>query len=261
MIVDTHLHLDAPALADEAALILDRARRQSVVSFITIGTSIESSRRAIACSVTHAGVFASVGLHPHEAKDAPADLEQALLAMTNDAHVVGVGETGLDYHHDFAPRDAQHAVFLVHVAVAKATGLPLVIHCREANDDVASLLERSGLTDVVMHCFTSDRPFARRCVDNGWRLAFGGAVTYPRNAELRAVVAEIPADRILFETDAPYMSPVPHRGKRNEPAYLPFTVACCAEVRETDATELAEQVSRNTFETFRRMHVTQHGEV
>jgi TatD DNase family protein len=231
--------------------VLERARRAGVTSMISIGTSVASSQRVIELSEQHQEVFATVGLHPHYAASAPDDLEVQLLALGRHPRVVAVGETGLDYYRDLSPRDAQRRVFETHVRVAQTLDLPLIIHCRDANDDVAAVLESARHSPVVMHCFTSGQEFARRCLNNGWWLAFGGAVTYPRNEELRQVVAEVPGDRLLFETDAPNMPPVPHRGQRNEPAYLPLTVARCAQARKVSAATLAVQAAHNARTVFR----------
>lgn len=220
---------------------------------VTIGADLESSKRALDLAHRYPFVWASAGIHPHESEHCPATLEIELAALAQDPRVVAIGETGLDFYRDYAPRDCQREVFARQVAVASRLGLPLIIHCREANEEVVSILDGGGATKVVMHCFTGDRALARRCSDRGWYLAFGGAATYPRNEELRAVVAAAPADRILFETDAPYMSPVPHRGQRNEPSWLIDTIARCAAVRRTSADALALQAEQNAGMIFGRL--------
>lgn len=251
--IDTHVHLDAAAFAPDVAGVVRRAQAAGVERLITIGTNLASSRRAQALAHAYDGVWASVGVHPHEAAAATDALDAELLALAADERIVAIGETGLDFYRIYAPADAQREAFGRQVALAQRCGLPLVIHSRAADDEVVETLERKDARHVVMHCFSGDRALARRCVANGWYLAFGGAVTYPRNAELRAVVKELPADRLLFETDAPYLAPVPHRGRRNEPAWLPATVACCAAVRGVEGEAIGEQATQNALAIFTRL--------
>lgn len=253
MAIDTHAHLDAPAFAADLAEVMQRAERAGVSRMLTIGTDLDSSRRAIALAERFPAVWASVGLHPHEANCRPDSLETDLAALAAHPRVVAIGETGLDFYRNLSPPEAQRAAFRQHLSVARQTGLPLIIHSRDAHDEVVATLADAGAERVVLHCFSGDRPLARRCLDHGWYLAFGGAVTYPRNAELRAVVAEMPAELLLFETDAPYMAPVPHRGRRNEPAWLTATIDRCAEVRGTAPDTLAEQAGHNAATLFPRL--------
>jgi len=251
--IDTHVHLDASAFTSDLSQVLDRAAHTGVTRMVTIGTDLESSKRALGLAQRYPSVWASAGVHPHESEHCPATLEDELAALAQDPRVVAIGETGLDFYRDYAPRDCQREVFARQVAVALRLDLPLIIHSREASEEVVSMLDGAGATKVVMHCFTGDRALARRCSDRGWYLAFGGAATYPRNEELRAAVAEAPADRILFETDAPYMAPVPHRGRRNEPAWLVDTIAQCAAVRRTSAEALSQQAEQNAGTIFGRL--------
>lgn len=257
MTIDTHVHLDAAAFADDVVSVVQRAVAAGVTQMISIGTDLSSSRKAVELTKRFSGVWASVGVHPHEAANCPDTLESELAALATNPRVVAIGETGLDFYRNLAPPAAQHETFQRQIALAHHLDLPLVIHSRNADDAVMEALVGANAQRVVMHCFSGDRPLARRCVDRGWYLAFGGAVTYSRNAELRAVVAEVPVEQLLFETDAPYLAPVPHRGRRNEPAWLNATIALCAEVRNTTAEALAEQAARNAASLFSRL-ITAH---
>jgi TatD DNase family protein len=251
--IDTHVHLDSAAFADDLALVVQRAGAVGVGQMITIGTDLPSSGRAVALSGRFPGVWASVGVHPHEAAHCPASLEDELRALAADRRVVAIGETGLDFFRNLAPAAAQHEAFRRQIALARRLGLPLVIHSRNADEEVLAALVGGGAERVIMHCFTGDRSLARRCLERGWYLAFGGAVTYPRNTELQAVVAEVPGEQLLFETDAPYLAPVPHRGRRNEPAWLTATIAACARLRSVAPETLAEQAVSNAARAFPRL--------
>ena len=253
MAIDTHVHLDAAAFAADLPEVVRRAEQAGVARMLTVGTDLASSRQAVALAGRFGSVWASVGLHPHEADAATPTLEADLLALAGHERVVAIGETGLDFYRNLSAPAAQRAAFRRQIAVARQAGLPLIIHSRDAHDEVVETLAADGAERVVLHCFTGDRALARRCLERGWHLAFGGAVTYPRNAELRAVVAELPAERLLFETDAPYMAPVPHRGRRNEPAWLLATIDTCARVRGCDPDVLAAQAARNAAALFPRL--------
>ncbi|HEV7213569.1 MAG TPA: TatD family hydrolase [Chloroflexota bacterium] len=251
--IDTHVHLDAAAFAGDLAAVVARAAAAGVTQLISIGADMPSSAKAVACSKCFPGVWASVGVHPHEAEHCPDSLEADLTALAENRRVVAIGETGLDFYRNLAPAAAQYSAFERQIVLARRLGLPLVIHSRQADDAVFAALAEADAQQVVLHCFTGDRAFAQRCLDRGWYLAFGGAATYPRNDELRAVIATVPAEQLLFETDAPYLAPVPHRGRRNEPAWLTATIACCAEVRHTAPEALAEQAVRNAVTAFPRL--------
>jgi TatD DNase family protein len=261
--IDTHVHLDAAVFVGDLAAVVQRAGSAGVTQMISIGTDLPSSRKAVALAESVPGIWASVGVHPHEAAqglsadsggaDSHATLESDLIRLAANPRVVAIGETGLDFYRNLAPPEAQYAAFRRQIAIARHLGLPLVIHSRNADDEVLQTLVAAGAERVVMHCFSGDRPLARRCLERDWYLAFGGAVTYPRNSELRAVVAEVPVDRLLFETDAPYLAPVPHRGHRNEPAWLTATIALCAQVRGASPELLAEQAVRNAESAFPRL--------
>jgi TatD DNase family protein len=254
--IDTHVHLDAAAFAVDLVSVVQRANTAGVDQMISIGTDLPSSRKAVELSRRFPGVWATVGLHPHEAAHCSDALEDGLTALATNSRVVAIGETGLDFYRNLAPVAAQHEAFRRQIALAQHLDLPLVIHSRNADEEVLSALTAADAGRVIMHCFTGDRALARRCLAHGWYLAFGGSATYPRNGELRAVVAEVPAEQLLFETDAPYLAPVPHRGRRNEPAWLTDTISHCAQVRNIAPEALAEQAARNAARAFARLAST-----
>ena len=254
--IDTHVHLDAAAFAGDLVPLVQRAVAAGVTQMISIGTDLPSSCKAVEFSGRFAGVWASVGVHPHEAAHCTDALEDELTALATNPRVVAIGETGLDFYRNLAPAAAQHEAFRRQIALAQHLDLPLVIHSRNADDDVLAALIAADAQQVIMHCFTGDRALARRCLARGWYLAFGGAATYPRNAELRAVVADVPAEQLIFETVAPYLAPAPHRGRRNEPAWLMDTIAHCGQVRTIAPQALAEQAARNAARAFTRLAST-----
>ncbi len=246
--IDTHAHLDA--LAGEASAALARAREAGVSRVIAIGTGIESCRATLELADAEEGVYAVLGIHPHDAGEA-GDAELAVLEeLLSHPKAVGVGETGLDYYRDYAPHDRQAALFHAHCELAARLGKPLVIHSRAADEDTAAVL--SGLpaeTRVVLHCFSSPGLLAR---DGGrpWYVSFAGNVTYPAAADLRMVAAQVPADRLLAETDSPYLAPQPVRGERNEPANVVYTLAVLAEARSTSPEELGPTIDANAAAAF-----------
>jgi TatD DNase family protein len=243
-VIDTHAHLDALEDADGA---VDRARAAGVTRIVSIGTDPESWRRTLALANRHEGVYAALGLHPHEAGSEEA--VEALREALADPRAVAVGETGLDYYRDHAPRDAQRRVFEAQLAIAAELGKPAIIHTRAADDDTVSVLGSFEGT-TVMHCFSS-APLLEPALEHGWYVSFAGNVTYKNAYDLRAAARAIPTERVLAETDSPYLAPQPKRGKPNEPAYVLHTVAALAEARGEDADELAAQIDANASECFR----------
>jgi TatD DNase family protein len=244
-VIDTHAHLDA--LEDPAAAVA-RAREAGVTRVISIGTGIESCRAALAIAEENDGVFAALGVDPHQAAGQEAERVHELRELLGHRKAVAVGETGLDYHYGSETKDDQRRLFEAQLGLARDLGLPVVIHTREANDDTAAIL---GGHDgaVVMHCF-SEPGLLTEGLERGWYFSFAGNVTYPKAAELREAAAQIPADRILAETDSPYLSPQPLRGKPNEPAHVIHTVAALAAARGEDAGELAAQIDANATAAF-----------
>ena len=255
MIVDSHCHLDFPDFADELDAVVERARAAGVGRMVTIGTRVRRSAQVRAIAERFDDVFCSVGTHPHNAgEEADVTLEE-LLAEADHPKVVAIGEAGLDYHYDKAPRDAQTAGFRLHIEAARRTGLPLIIHAREADDDVAAILDEEtakGDFAFVLHCFTAGVDLARRAIALGGYVSFSGILTFKSGAPLREIAAKLPANRILVETDAPYLAPGRWRGKRNEPSYVVETARILAEARGISAQEVADLTTANFFRLFSR---------
>ena len=244
--IDTHAHLDG---CDEpAAFLVERARAVGVTRIVTIGTGIESCRAALAIAEAEEGVSAALGIDPHQAGGAEADRIDELGELLGNRHVVAVGETGLDYFHDFAPRDAQRVLFERHLSLAAAMNLPVVIHSRDAEADTATVLATFAGT-VILHCFSSPG-LLDTALERGYYVSFAGNVTYPKAEALREAAAAVPAERILVETDSPYLAPQPLRGHRNEPANILLTLECIAQTRGVPLAELETQVDRNATVAF-----------
>ncbi len=256
MIVDSHCHLDFPDFADDRDDVVARARAAGVGRMITICTRIRRFAQVRAVAETYPDVFCSAGTHPHNAGEETDATLADYLEAARHPKVVAIGEAGLDYHYDFAPRDAQLAGFRLQIEAARRTGLPLVIHSREAEADTEAILRQEmarGRFEAILHCFSSSAELARAGLELGLYVSFSGIVTFRRSHELRAIAASIPVDRLLVETDAPYLAPMPHRGHRNEPAYVVDTARILAEVRGVDYDTLARQTTANAFRLFRRM--------
>lgn len=257
MLVDSHCHLDFPDFAAERDAVVERARAAGVGTMQTICTRITKFEPVLAIAEAYADVWCSVGVHPHNAGE-PEETVDAAGLVQRAAHpkVIGLGETGLDYYYDHAPRDAQKASFRAHIEAARETGLPLIVHTRNADDDTVAMLSEGamlgegGRTTGVIHCFSSDRAMARRCLDLGFLISLSGIVTFRNAEELREVARFAPLDRLLVETDAPYLAPVPMRGKRNEPAFVAHTAALVAKVRGIAEDELAAATTENFHRLF-----------
>lgn len=256
MLVDSHCHLDFPDFEAELPEIIDRAVENGIGRMVTISTRVKQFDRILAIAERFEPVFCSVGTHPHNA-DEELDIEvDDLVRLSNHPRVVAIGEAGLDYHYDKAPRDAQATGFRRHIAAARQTGLPLVIHARSADEDMIAILEEEmekGPFLAILHCFSSGRTLAERGVALGLYVSFSGILAFKKSDELRAIAADIPMDRLLVETDAPYLSPPPHRGKRNEPSYVAHTARVLAEVKGVSEEEIAAQTSANFFRLFTKM--------
>lgn len=253
MLVDSHCHLDFPDFAAEIDSVVDRARAAGIGRMVTIGTRVRRSGEVRAIAERFDDVFCSVGTHPHNAGEERDVTLAELLREADHPKVVAIGEAGLDYHYDNAPREDQHAGFRLHIAAARETGLPLVIHAREADEDVAAILEdesAKGGFRFVLHCFTAGPDLARRAVALGGYVSFSGILTFKTGAPLRDIAKELPADRLLVETDAPYLAPNPWRGKRNEPSYVVETARVLAETRGLSPEALAELTTANFFRLF-----------
>jgi TatD DNase family protein len=255
-LVDSHCHLDFPDFAGELDAVVARARAAGIARIVTISTRVKRHAEVLGIAERFDDVYCSVGTHPHYAQeelDVPID---ELIARTRHPKVVAIGEAGLDYHYDRSPRAAQEQGFRNYIAAARATGLPLVIHSRDADEDMARTLEEEtgrGAFPAVLHCFTGGRELARRGIALGLFISFTGILTFKKSDELRATAQSLPADRILIETDAPYLAPGPHRGKRNEPAYVLETAKVLAESRGVSLETIARQTSENFFRLFRKV--------
>ena len=244
--IDTHAHLDG--CSDPAAVLVERAREAGVRRIVTVGSGIESCRAALEAADDYEGVYAALGVHPHQAGGDEADRLAELEELLGHPRAVAVGETGLDYFRDYAPRDAQRRVFREQLGLAAERGKALVVHTRDADADTAETLEDFAGT-VVLHCFSSPE-LLEPALERGWYVSFAGNVTYPKADELRAAAARVPADRLLAETDCPYLAPQPVRGRENEPANVVHTLAALAAARGQDADELAGQIERNAAAAF-----------
>lgn len=248
MLIDSHCHLNYAGLAERQDEILASARARGVRGFLNISTREREWDAVVATAHRHDDVWASVGIHPHDA-DAHADLGGAVLeAATRDPRVIAIGETGLDYYYDKSDRQVQQDLFRVHIAVARETGLPLVIHTRDAEDDTLRILSEElgkGAFPALIHCFTASAGFGRAVLDLGLTISLSGIVTFKNAKDLQAFAKDIPEHRLLVETDSPFLAPVPHRGKPCEPAFVADTLAFVAGLRDTTAQALAETTGAN----------------
>jgi TatD DNase family protein len=253
MLVDSHCHLDFPDFAEERAAVVARAKAAGVGRMVTISTRVKRFDQVLAISEKFDGVFCSVGTHPHNAAEELDVTTDDLVRLSAHPKVVAIGEAGLDYHYDKSPRDAQMSGFRTHIDAARITGLPLVIHARSADEDIASTLVEEtgkGAFPFVLHCFSSGRELARTGVKLGGYVSFSGILTFKNSEELRSIAAEVPHDRLLVETDAPYLAPVPLRGKRNEPSYVVNTAKVLAETIGVSTERITEITTGNFFRLF-----------
>ena len=249
-IVDSHCHLNYKGLVENLDVVLEAARDQNVRKFLAINTRISEFDQVHSIARAHDDVFCTAGIHPHEAENEAADLKK-LVSLSAHEKVVGIGETGLDYYYQRAPKAPQKANFRTHIEAAAETGLPLIVHSRDAEADTYRLLnERAGDITGVMHCFTASVELAKKALDLGFYVSFSGIITF-RNAEgVREAAKIVPDDRILVETDAPYLAPVPHRGKPCQPAYVADTLKFLAELRGTPKDRMAAITTKNFFDLF-----------
>jgi len=251
---DSHAHLHFPGFAEDLDAVLERARAAGVVGMVTIGTDRETNRASVALAEKLPDVYATVGIHPHDAAEAvEADFEEMERLARGSASVVALGEMGLDFYRNLSPPDVQAQVFRRQIALARQVGKPVVLHCRDAHAETLAILAEERVGDVggVMHCFSGDVPIARRCLDLGLYLSLAGPVTYKNARALPDVARFAPADRVLIETDCPFLPPHPYRGQRNEPAYVALTAARVAELRGEPDDALAETTARNAARLFR----------
>lgn len=256
MLVDSHCHLDFPDFDDDREEVIGRARAAGVGRMVTISTRVSQLDRLLAIASANDDIFCSVGTHPHNAAEEPDVTTQTLVELARHPKIVAIGEAGLDYHYDSSPRDAQAIGFRRHIAAARKTGLPLVIHARDADAAVADILideTGKGAFPAILHCFSSGRDLAMTGVELGLYVSFSGIITFKKTDELRSIAADIPQDRLLVETDAPYLAPTPHRGSRNEPSYVVETAKVLADVRGVAADEIAARTTENFFRLFTKV--------
>ena len=256
MLIDSHCHLDFPDFAEERDAFVDRARAAGIGRMVTICTRVRRFEGVLAVAEAYDDVFCSVGTHPHNADEELDVSVDDLLRLCEHPKVVAIGEAGLDYHYDNAPRDAQVTGFRRHIAAARKTGLPLVIHARAADDDVAAILEdetESGAFPFILHCFSAGRRLAEVGVRLGGYVSFSGILTFRKSEDIRDIARDLPIERLLVETDAPYLAPVPHRGSTNEPSFVAHTARVLAETRGVSFEEVAERTTDNAFRIFSKM--------
>jgi TatD DNase family protein len=253
MLVDSHCHLDFPGLVEERARVIERAHAAGVGVMQTIGTRLSTFDAVLEIVEADPGIFCSVGVHPHQADEEGIDDPAPLLARARHPKVIGIGESGLDYHYDNSSRSGQERSFRAHIEAARESGLPLIVHTRDADRDTIDLL-RAAMAEApfagVIHCYSSSPELGFAAVEMGLYLGLGGILTFRRSDELRATVQALPLDRLILETDAPYLAPQPFRGKRNEPAYVAHVAATLAEVKAVPLGEIARATTDNFFRLF-----------
>jgi len=253
MLVDSHCHLDFPDFEGDLPAIIERAEGAGVGAMLSISTHLSRFGQVLGVTERFGQVRCTVGIHPHEAASETVPEHSEFCALSRHPKVVGIGETGLDYFYEHSPRELQKASFRAHIAVARETGLPIVIHTRDADDDTSGILAeemaKGGFTGVI-HCFSSTPALAEQAIELGLYISFSGILTFKKSVALRDLAASLPSDRILVETDAPYLAPVPKRGKRNEPSLVQYTAACLAEARGVSEAEIARLTTDNYFRLF-----------
>lgn len=256
MLIDTHCHLDFPDFAPEQAAIVARAEARGVGRMITISTHLSRVEHIKSVSEKFENVYFTVGTHPHHSHEEEEPTVDRIVALTDHPKCIGLGEAGLDYHYDKAPREVSRRVFLTHIEAARQTQLPLVIHTRDADDDCAEILKEQmgkGTFPALLHCFTSGQALAETAIELGLYISFSGVLTFKNSAELREIARMLPLSRLLVETDAPFLAPVPHRGTRNEPAFVVDTARVLAEIKGVSADEIARITTENALRLFKKM--------
>ncbi len=253
MLVDSHCHLNYKGLIEDQNAVLERARESGVSAMLNISTRESEWRDIVATAEREGDVWASIGIHPHEA-DAHPDVDRGkLVKEAEHPRVVAIGETGLDYYYDHSDRERQRQSFRTHIHAARETGLPIIVHTRDAEDDTAEIMAEEmeqGAYSGVIHCFTASEDFARKALDLGLYISISGIVTFKNAKDLKATAAKLPSDRLLVETDAPFLAPVPHRGKTGEPAFVADTARYLAELRGEDYAQLCDTTARNFYRLF-----------
>jgi TatD DNase family protein len=253
MLIDSHAHLGMDQFNGDRDGVIQRAIDADVDLIFTVGTDVQDCRKAIEIARGNQGVFAIIGIHPHNAKEINDDTYTELRTLSRDGKVKAIGEIGLDFFRNLSPKDVQMARFRQQIHLAKELGLPIVVHARDAHEEVLTILREEGAQEIggVFHCFSGDYDMARSCMDLGFSISIPGTITFNNSSKLRETIKKIPLDRILVETDCPYLTPMPFRGRRNEPAYVKFTALKLAEVKRLPFDEVARVTSRNTKGVFR----------
>lgn len=253
MFVDSHCHLDFKDFDADRQEVLGRARAAKVAMMLTISTKITEAAEIIALAEAHDELACSIGIHPHEAGAQPQTSAAQLVELARHPKVIGIGETGLDYYYEHSPREAQQKNFRAHIEAARLSGLPLIVHARDADEDTADIMEDEmgkGAYPALIHCFTAGPELARRALDMGCYISISGIATFNSAKQLRQTIETIPLERLLIETDAPFLAPVPHRGKRNEPSFVADTAAALAALKGVSVEQLAQATSDNFFTLF-----------
>jgi len=254
-LIDSHAHIQGKEYAGETEAILSRAREAGVEKIIVVGGAgdLSSNQTAVLLAERYENLYATVGMHPHDAKDVGEEALKKLQELTDRPKVIAVGETGLDFYYNHSPHNTQRNIFARFINMALETGLPVVVHERDAHKDVAQLLRSEGAGKItgVIHCFTGDYQVARNYLDLGFYLSFTGIITFKNAQALREVVRQLPLERMFVETDSPYLAPVPHRGKRNEPAYVCFVAETIAKIKSLTLEEVARVTTENAKNLFR----------
>ncbi|GGF64380.1 TatD-related deoxyribonuclease [Terasakiella brassicae] len=253
MLVDSHCHLDFPEFQEDFEAVLARAEETGVKTMMTICTHVTKFDQVHAIAKAHDNIFCTVGIHPHNADSEPEVTVDQLVQWASDPKVVGFGETGLDYFYEHSPREIQQRQFRTHIEAARKLDLPVIVHTRDAEEDTLAIIEEEynkAPFRGLIHCFSASDAFAQRVVSMGFYISISGIVTFKKAEELREAIKNVPVDRLLVETDAPYLAPIPKRGKRNEPAYTAFTAAKVAEIKGLSEEEFAKQSTDNYFTLF-----------
>jgi len=263
LLVDSHAHLDGQRFADDLDETISRATANGINHILTIGCDLESSESSVAIAEKYEHIFAAVGVHPHDATEINTETLKRLAAMLAHPKVVALGEIGLDFFRDRSPRETQRNAFRKQIQLALEVGKPIIVHDRDAHDEVIQILKEEGAATVggVLHCFSGDLAMAEQCLELGFYLSFTGTITYPKNQEIRDIVKAVPIDRMLVETDCPYLSPQKFRGKRNEPAYVRYTAEKMAEIKELTIEDIARVTSRNCYNLFGFGSIDQNNKV
>ncbi|MCF3629072.1 TatD family hydrolase [Thalassospiraceae bacterium LMO-SO8] len=263
-LVDSHCHLDFPDFGDELDAVVARAVAAGVAYMVTISTHLSKFAQVKAVAERYDNIFCTVGIHPHQAATEKVTSAEELAELAGHPKVVGIGETGLDFYYEHSPRDIQETQFRAHIRAARATGLPLIVHTRDADDDTLRVMDEEyrdgGPFPGLIHCFSAGPEVAEKAVDMGLYISVSGIVTFKTADDLRATVADVPLDRLLVETDSPFLAPVPKRGKRNEPAFTALTAAKVAELKGLSTEDLARQTTDNFFTLFTKAAAAVRGE-